>query len=332
MPLAGEDRVKLESLQEVVASELSAFEAEYEQQLSAELPLLNEICQHLKRGRSKRFRPTLLLVTAKDRGGSSAEVIFAATVVEIIHTATLIHDDFIDEAEVRRRLPTVNVKWGASAALIMGDYLYSKAFAQLTARGMLEPMNILARTTHEMSIAEMMQLERRRRLDVSEEDYFAIIHQKTASLIQASCEIGALLNRGINGQRDRFADFGLNIGLAFQIIDDMFDYLGDQRRLGKPVGSDWREGRITLPFISAWRNAPPRESERLRDALATLVDGSALWPDVRRFVEHHGGLDYAYQKARQFGRQAKECLVGISIQPQRDILAAAVDYVLGRVD
>lgn len=233
--LVGDDRVKLESLQSVVVDELVAFEQEYERQLTGELPLLNDICAHLRLGRSKRFRPTLLLIAAKTRSGCSEDAIVAAAIVEIIHTATLIHDDFIDEAEVRRRLPTVNVKWGPAAALIMGDYLYSKAFAQMTARGMNEAMRILARTTHQMSIAEMMQLERRRRLDLSEDDYLGIIHRKTASLIQASCEIGAMLHPAVNGQRERFAEFGLNVGLAFQIIDDVFDYLGDVRRDRKSV-------------------------------------------------------------------------------------------------
>lgn len=332
MPLAGEDRVKLQSLQEFISGDLVAFEDEYRRLLSGDLPLLQEICDHLKQGQGKRFRPTLLLLAAKHGSDLDTEAVFAAACVEMVHTATLIHDDFIDEAETRRALPTVNAKWGASAALIMGDYLYSKVFALLTARDMMEPLKILARTTHLMSIAEMMQLERKRLLTLSEEDYLTIIRRKTASLIEASCEIGALLHPRLRSRRSSLGRFGLNVGLAFQITDDIFDYLGDLRRLGKPVGGDWKEGRITLPFIAAWRNAPRRESQRIQDALSAGVDQAELWSDVCRIVENHGGVEYAYDVAARCGRSAKAAIRDLPVEPQRDILATAADYVLGRLN
>ena len=333
MPLAGEDRVKLQSLQGFVASELIAFEQEYNRQLSGELELLEEICDHLKQGRSKRFRPTLLLIASKNGDEISEDAIFAAACVEMIHTATLIHDDFIDEAELRRRLPTVNVKWGPSAALIMGDYLYSKVFALLTARRMDEPMRLLARTTHRMSIAEMMQLERKGHVDLAEAEYFTVISEKTASLISSACEIGALLHPTINGEREAFAAFGHSMGLAFQITDDIFDYRGDARRLGKPIGSDWKEGRITLPFISAWRNAPDSETSRLRSYMDEAADNDPqLWGDICDFVQNYGGLEYSYEMACRQGRQAKESLRCVAAHPQAPVLADAVDYVLSRLD
>jgi geranylgeranyl pyrophosphate synthase len=332
VPLAGEDRVKLQSLQELISADLFALEEEYRRLLSGDLPLLQEICDHLKLGKGKRFRPTLLLIAAKHGDEVDPDAIFAAACVEMVHTATLVHDDFIDEAEMRRQLPTVNARWGASAALIMGDYLYSKVFALLTARNMMDPLKILARTTHLMSIAEMMQLERRRLLDLSEEDYLTIIRRKTASLIEASCEIGSLLHPELASSRASLGRFGLNVGLAFQITDDIFDYLGDRRRLGKPVGGDWREGRITLPFIAAWRNAPERESRDLQEALVAGVEAMELWPDVCRIVENHGGVDYAYDVAARCGRLAKASIRDLSVQPQREVLAAAADYVLGRLN
>jgi len=332
VPLAGEDRVKLQSLQSFVAGELAAFEREYESLLSGELDLLQEICGHLRLGKSKRFRPTLLLVTSKNGGEMHADAAFAAACVELVHTATLVHDDFIDEAETRRRLPTVNVKWGPSAALIMGDFLYTKVFSLMTQRGMDEAMRIIASTTHRMSVAEMMQLERRGEVDLPEEDYFTIISEKTAVLIAASCEIGALLHPQLREYRQELSQFGHGLGMAFQITDDIFDYRGDARRLGKPVGADWKEGRITLPFIAAWRNAPEAIRQRLRGAMGPTAGDPAVWEEVREMVQNHGGLEYAQEMASHFGAQAKERLLSLATHPQAAILSDAVDYVLRRLD
>jgi len=329
VPLAGEDRVKLQSLQEWIAPELGAFEEEYERLLCGELPILVEISDHLKRGVGKRFRPTLLLITGKSNDTVDAQSVFAAACVELVHTATLVHDDFIDEAATRRGLPTVNAGWGASAALIMGDFLYSKVFNLLTTRKMHEELAILARTTHQMSIAEAMQLERRNRLSQTEDEYMTIIRRKTASLIEASCEIGALQHPSLSENRGRLAAFGLNVGLAFQIIDDIFDYEGDRRRLGKPVGGDWREGRITLPFIAAWGRASAAERQRILDGVEE--DGAEIWPEVCEFVQVHDGLAAAHEKAQAYGLAAKDALGGLDDVPQREILAAAADYVLDRL-
>jgi octaprenyl-diphosphate synthase len=332
VPLAGEDRVKLQSLQSFVAADLLAFEQEYERLLTGELEMLREICDHLKQGRSKRFRPTLLLITARNGSSPQPEAAFSAAMVELVHTATLVHDDFIDEAETRRRLPTVNVKWGASAALIMGDFLYSKVFDLLTARGMEQALRILAATTHRMSIAEMMQLECRARLDLDEKDYFQIISDKTASLIAAACEMGALLHPDLVDHRRELSGFGHAVGLAFQITDDVFDYRGDARRLGKPVGSDWKEGRITLPFIAAWRNAPEETRRPIREATAEAPGDPALWEDICRLVQDQGGLDYSHRMAARYGDRAKEHLRSLAAFPQAAVLADAVDYVLRRLD
>ena len=179
MPLAGEDRVKLDSLQEWVAQDLLALEDEIDGLLQSDLPLLQEITAHLGQGRGKRFRPTLLLVIAKHDERSTAEALFAAACIELVHTASLVHDDFIDQASTRRGLPTVYRKWGDSAALITGDWIYTKVFAMMTGRDMVEATKIVARTVQAMSVAEMMQLERRRRLDMSEPDYLTIIQKKT---------------------------------------------------------------------------------------------------------------------------------------------------------
>jgi octaprenyl-diphosphate synthase len=182
-----------------------------------------------------------------------------------------------------------------------------------------------------MSIAEMMQLERRQRLGQSEDDYMSVIRRKTASLIEAACEMGALANPKLRAERARLAAFGLNVGMAFQIIDDVFDYEGDLRRLGKPVGGDWREGRITLPFIAAWRQADERRKGAMLESVREVEDAAELWPEVCAFVHEHGGVEFAYERARHYGALAKEAIAGLNVRPQREILGTAADYVLGRI-
>lgn len=331
MPLAGEDRVKLHSLQEWIAADLVALEGEIDRLLTGELPLLQEICDHLGQGKGKRFRPTLLLVTSKHDERASVEAVFAAACVELVHTASLVHDDFIDEASTRRGLPTVNAQWGASAALITGDWLYCKVFALMTGRDMFDAMKIIARTCHSMSIAEMMQLQYRRRLDLPEADYLTIIQRKTASVIEASCEIGALLHPGLREHHAALGRYGRLTGMAFQITDDIFDYQGDLRRLGKPVGGDWREGRITLPFLAAWHAATAAERRDLEEAVAQSQDPATLWPDVLAFVERHQGTERAQERALHYAAEAKAALASIEVSPQREILSSAADYVIGRL-
>ena len=331
MPLAGEDRVKLQSLQEWISGDLSALEAEVDRLLRSDDPMVQEICDHLARGKGKRFRPTLLMLTAKHATQSDPEAVFAAACVEIVHLATLVHDDFIDSAETRRGLPTVNVQWNPAAALIMGDWLYSKVFALLCAREMFDAMRIIGMTTHLMSVAEMMQLEFNRKLDLAEEDYLRVIQRKTGSLIEASCEIGALLHPELKRHARAFGEYGRQVGLAFQITDDILDYLGDNHRLGKPVGGDWKEGRITLPFIAARRQAPRSEVRELERAIELAEDPASLWTDVRAFVQRHGGVEFAYDRAHHYGDLAREAIRTINVDPQREILSTAAEYVLGRL-
>ncbi|RKZ18518.1 hypothetical protein DRQ53_00340 [bacterium] len=331
MPLAGEDRVKLQSLQEWIALDLTALEAEVDRLLQSDDPMVQEICDHLAKGKGKRFRPTLLMLTAKHGSQSEPDAVFVAACIEIVHLATLVHDDFIDSAETRRGNATVNVKWGPAAALIMGDWLYSKVFALLCARGLFDAMRIVGMTTHQMSVAEMMQLEFHRKLDLSEEDYLTVIQRKTGSLIEASCELGARLHPDLQAHAPAFAEYGRKVGLAFQITDDILDYRGEDQRLGKPVGGDWREGRITLPFIAARRNAPRQEQLELERAVQLADDPADLWSDVHAFVQKHRGVEFAYERAHHYVELARQAISGVPVNPQQQILSTAAEYVLGRL-
>jgi len=333
MSMLDRERVKLLSLQKIVSPELARFERELEQLMAGGPALVREICGHIQQGRSKRFRPTLLLLSAKGDGPVDDRAVVAAACVELVHTATLVHDDFIDGAVTRRGLPSVNQAWGDAAALIMGDYLYARALDALCQRGLDEAVRLLAATTLLMSEAEMLQLESRFSLELSEEQYLRIIEYKTASLIEVSCEIGASFNPLINGHRSSLGRFGRKVGLVFQITDDIFDYLGDARRLGKPTGQDWEEGRVTLPLIAALRQAPREAREALTAEIAGRqgADWQALWPRVKTFVAEHGGVDYARGLARQYGDEAKAELSPVAVGPQKDLLAAAAEYVIHRL-
>lgn len=328
------ERIKLITLQEKIGSTLKLVDEEFRRITDGNSPLTREICDHIHQGTSKKFRPTLLLLSAQDDDGIAPEAITAAASVELVHTATLVHDDFIDEAVTRRGLPSVNSKYGSSAALIMGDYLYSKALHNLCEGGQHHAVELLASTTVLMSEAEMLQLEHRFDMDITEERYLQIIYQKTASLIENSCRIGVSFNRRLAAYEEAFGVFGAKTGLVFQITDDVFDYLGDERRLGKPTGQDWEEGRITIPLIAAWKSAP--KDARLRIAeLARERDTdlrAASWPEVRAFVTDHGGIDYSFAMARRLGDDAKNALGPVASGPQKDLLAVAVEYVINRLN
>jgi len=312
MGLVDRERIKLITLQKKIGPALEQVDEEFRRITDGDSPLTIEICDHIRRGKSKRFRPTLLLLAAQsDESAEFARgAITAAASVELVHTATLVHDDFIDEAVTRRGLPSVSTKYGSSAALIMGDYLYSKALHNLCLAGLNPAVELLARTTVLMSEAEMLQLEHRYDMTISEDLYLQIINQKTASLIENSCRIGVSFNERLAGNEEAFGVFGTKTGLVFQITDDIFDYLGDERRLGKPTGQDWEEGRITLPLIAAWRNADARTRTRIGELAAQRGSQAraACWPEVKQFVTDCGGVDYAFAKAREYGEEAKTAL------------------------
>jgi len=185
-----------------------------------------------------------------------------------------------------------------------------------------------------MSEAEMLQLEHRFDMEISEERYHQIIYQKTASLIENSCRIGVSFNSRLVAHEDEFGEFGAKTGLVFQITDDIFDYLGDERRLGKPTGQDWEEGRITLPLIAAWRNADEPTKQRIGELakLRTASERAACWPEVKQFVTDCGGVDYSFEKAREYGDNAKSALSQVASGPQKDLLAVAVEYVINRLN
>lgn len=317
----------LSTIQEPVLSALGEVQDVFLKAVETELVQMNEVSRHLLMQQGKKLRPTLLLLAARLGGPITDKAVKSAAAVELIHTATLLHDDVIDENWIRRGLPTINAKWNNHLSLILGDYLYSRAFVLLTENELWEALDVLSRATHQMSQGEMLQILRTDQLELSEDEYYSFIQDKTASLIAAACSIGAR-HGGVNVEAlDRF---GMHLGIAFQIVDDLLDFTAEEGVFGKPIGSDFRVGKVTLPLISALRNAPARERESVRALLRSHESLNGSWSEVLAFIDRHGGVDYTVERARYHGEEAKKVLAAFENAPGRESLEMAVDFVTSR--
>ena len=319
----------LSSVQNLVADRLDGVQDDLRRIILSDFDLIEEINEYLLLMRGKLFRPTLLLLSNKVGGSPSDDAVTLAAVVELVHLATLVHDDAVDHSVLRRGLPTVNALWTHQISIIMGDYLYSRSVTELTRLGRLDAVEVLARAANEMSIGEMRQLTSYDALEFTEADYYRLIASKTASLMSAACEIGGL--SGVDEYRRPLAQFGHDLGMAFQIADDVLDYIGSEAVTGKPTGQDLRERKVTLPLVGALRNVSDVESREIRDFF-TLVE--AADEDIDRviaIVRDRGGLDYANEQADHYAGRAWEALGGLpEDDPAVEGLRDAVTYAVGR--
>ncbi len=320
----------LEAIRSQIAEPFERFQTELDEAFLCDVGLVGTVGAHLHRAYGKRFRPTLVLLAAKAFGGITDEAVHGAVVVELIHTATLIHDDSVDKSLLRRGLPTVNSAFSNDTAILMGDYLYSKAFSILVTRRMYEAMDLLAEATHRMSQGELRQIEQKNRLDLTEQAYMRVIDEKTACLMSAGCELGA--NEGGASAKGRAAlsRFGRALGLAFQITDDLMDYLGAEKVTGKAMGNDLDGGKITLPLINALREAPGRERREMEDLIRSRDFQNGHWADVVRFVTVHGGVAYSQQTSAKLASRAEEELESVPDLEIRETLQSAVRYAVTR--
>ncbi len=319
---------KLSSVQDLVAGRLEEVQGDLKRIIISDFDLIEEVNEYLLLMRGKLFRPTLLLLSSEVGGSSSDDAITLAAVVELVHLATLVHDDAVDHSVLRRGLPTVNALWTHQIAIIMGDYLYSRSVTELTRLGRLDAVAVLASAANEMSIGEMRQLTSYDALEFTEPDYYRLIASKTASLMSAACEMGALA--GVNEHRKSLALFGHHLGMAFQIADDLLDYTGSEAVTGKPSGLDLRERKVTLPLVGALKKLSDVESREVRDFF-TLVE--ATDEDIDRVIEivhDRGGLDYANDQADLYAGRAWEALAALPQEPAVDALRDAVTYTIGR--
>ncbi len=330
MPTPALEQVLKERVAALVGGDLVAVEAEIRRQLDSPVALIQEMGGYIAGAGGKRLRPMLLLLAARLAGYRGPRSVRLACVVELLHTATLIHDDVVDQAPLRRGRPSANAQWGDDASVLVGDHLYSKSFAMLVRDNDRGVMETLARATVSMTEAEVFQLERKRSGITTEADYLRIITQKTASFISACCRIGGLLGALPPDQVDALTRYGLHIGVAFQISDDSLDFVADPDRFGKAIGSDLREGKRTLPLIAVLDRAAAADAERVRSLLRRRSLAPAEIEEIRRLVLEHDGVEYARSRAAAYVQAAKADLEVFPPSEEREVLSLIADFVVDR--
>ena len=318
-----------------VRRELAQVDRQLARLFRSPVAIVNAVAMHFLGTRGKKFRPTLLLLVSKLEGPSQRPHVTSATVVELIHAAALIHDDSVDRSILRRGLPTVNHLWNDDVAIVVGDFLYSKAFETLVREDLTRAMSVLADVTHHMAIGEALELDYEGKLDLGERQYLDVIAAKTASLMAGACEIGAASPNGdsANGAKARaarFRRFGNAVGMAFQITDDVIDFLGHPSETGKKLGTDLREGKVTLPLIHALGVLKGKRRERLASLTQKRKLGRSEFRELVSLMDEGDGFRYAAARARAFATQAKRLLGPEPDGPVKDALGHAVDYAVGR--
>ena len=318
----------LSELQDPLRERLAAVQEELRRVVAADFTYISEVNSHLFRMQGKLFRPMLLLLADEATGGPDRRAITLAAVVELIHLATLVHDDSVDHSVLRRGMPTINSLFSHQVSVIMGDYLYSRAVIELVRLDDLEPLRVLGRVTNEMTVGEMRQLLSHDRLAFDEAAYDLLIRAKTASLISGACEVGGL--GAPSGERAALARFGDALGMIFQIVDDLLDYTEDAATTGKPTGLDLREHKVTLPLIAALPRMPESGRREVSHLMATETPDDAQIARVIALVTDAGGLEYARTRAQAWAQRAEAELDHLAPSPARDALHASVAYVLER--
>jgi octaprenyl-diphosphate synthase len=320
---------RLARIQEPVKDRLEGVVDEIRRITLSDFEAQEEVSEYLFRMRGKLFRPTLLLLSSEVGGEPHDDALPLAAVVELVHLATLVHDDAVDHSVLRRGLPTVNHLWNHQVAIITGDFLYSRSVMELTRIGRLDAIRALAEASNQMSVGELRQLVSRDSLDFSEADYKRLISCKTASLMAAACEIGALV--GPRRHRASFRAFGEALGMAFQIADDLLDYEGSEEVTGKPVGHDLRERKVTLPLVEAMRRLGPGDRRTVQDFFTRLDPGPEEIEAIVGIVRSAGGLEHARRQAREYAAHAAAALDEVGeAGPAMDALRASIDYVVER--
>lgn len=318
----------LRDIQAPVRDRLDDVVTEMHRVVTDSLPLIREVSAHLLQMRGKMFRPTLALLASAATGAPESRSISVAAIVELMHLATLVHDDSVDHSALRRGLPTVNALFSHQVSVIMGDFLYSRALTALVRLGDLELLRIVTDVANELTIGEMRQLGAVDALAFTEEEYYRLVRSKTASLIAGACECGALC--GAPEFREPLATYGDRLGVAFQIADDLLDYLGDQAVTGKPAGLDLREHKVTLPLIAALPRMPKASRSRVDELFAAEEPADELIADTIAIVAEAGGIEYARQRGEQFADDARRALRVLPESPVRASLTDAIGYVMDR--
>ncbi len=314
----------------VVESDFLAVNDFIVKQLYSEVTLVESIGHYIVEAGGKRMRPVLTLLAARSCGIESQKHISMAAVIEFIHTATLLHDDVVDMSTLRRGRPTVNAEWNNPSSVLVGDFIYSRAFQILVQIGNMRIMEIIADTTNKIAEGEVLQLIAKNNPEFSEVSYMQVIESKTAILFQAAAQCGALLGNAEQNIEAALTEFGARIGTAFQLVDDVLDYAGDASDLGKNIGDDLAEGKPTLPLIYTMENGAGSEKDLIREALKNEQLSEQILQDVIEIVRNSGGLEYTKNQANTHAQAAQKCLTRLPESQFRHAMEAMVNFSVNR--
>ncbi|QEM70182.1 octaprenyl diphosphate synthase [Geobacter sp. FeAm09] len=314
----------------IIGDELKLVEQQFRKDLESDVPLIRKVGEYVLSSGGKRVRPALLLLSARLCGYQGDKAVPLASVIEFIHTATLLHDDVVDSATLRRGIASANTLWGNEASVLVGDFLFSKSFSLMVGVGSLDILRVLSGATTVIAEGEVLQLLCTGELDLTEERYIGVVRAKTAILMSAACEAGAILGAASADRQKAMADFGMELGIAFQLMDDLLDYTASEEEFGKSIGHDLEEGKITLPLIHTLRQCTAGE----RAVIEAVVEKDEMsldeFREVSGLVKQYGGIEYTVEAARRHIVASQGCLDLFAPSPLRDALAELADYVVTR--
>jgi len=321
----------LSQIFEPIRADLEKVDREFGRHVESQIELIPTIGRYIQTSGGKRIRPAVLLMASRLSGYGGDRAILYAAVVEFIHTATLVHDDIIDDSDLRRGRLAVHSRWGNDITVLLGDYLYIKSMALALTHDELDIIRLLCDVTLRMIEGELYQLTKNGDADITEDEHFDIIRRKTAYLFGGCAQIGGMLGKVTDDQAQVLREYGFNLGIAFQLVDDLLDFTGDTRAVGKPIGSDLREGKVTLPLIHLLRQANDGNGSRIvRDIIASRNVTEDQWSELLCALKEHASIDYAYRRALEFAERAKKPLYAFPASSERDALLALPDYILSR--
>ncbi len=329
-PLGRGSVLGLKDIVRLVEDDLVRVETLFTEQVHSDVRLLGEIGRYVQEGGGKRVRPALLLLASRLCGYRGERAILLASTVEFIHTASLLHDDIIDEATTRRGRRSVNSRWGNDITVLLGDYLYTKAMGMALSQDNLRILRLLSDVTLRLIEGEILEIERNGNIQVTVGDHLEIIRRKTADLFAACTRIGAILGGAGEGREQALGGFGLNLGMCFQMVDDLLDFTAEETTLGKPVATDLREGKVTLPMIYLLRRAGTAAAEKVKAVLEDRQFSRVTREDLVRLARECGALDEARETAERYAEQARRELLVFEPSEYRDALVALPDFILAR--
>ena len=313
-----------------VKDDLDNIEDQLKQNLTPYLEVVSQIASHILFSGGKRLRPLLMVLSARLCGYKGQDDTKIATVFEYLHTASLLHDDLVDHAATRRGKPAAHSLWDNSVAVLTGDFLLARSLSIITATNSLPIIKHIASITENMSQGEIHQLITKGQVDLSEKEYLEMVHRKTAVLIQGACQIGASLAQAEPQWENALSQYGLNLGIAFQITDDLLDYTANPETLGKPTGADIRDGKITLPLIYTLNQASSQDHERLKIIISNPHISNQDWEILLELITKYNGISYTSAKAEEYIEKTRQSLAIFPASPVRKILLEIADYALKR--